>query len=566
MTQYDLKITGGTLYDGTGNSPIEGDLAIKNGKIAAIGNAPGSAAETIEANGMIVSPGFVDIHTHYDAQVMWDRMMTISPWHGVTTVVMGNCGFGVAPTHPEHRGLIMRTLENVEGMSLKALETGLGYDWPFETFEQYMDTIERRGTAINVGALIGHTPIRIYVMGEDATERPATESEIAQMRALVRRGLDAGAVGFATSKAVTHVGYNGKPVPSRAAELAEIKALASVLGEKREGVMQVTVGRELFLREFEEIASAIHRPITWTALLAGMQGGGATDHRALLAGSQKLCEQGLEVIPQVTCRPLNFEFQYKAPFLFESMSLFRPISQADFEGKKKIYADPEFRKAFKERAGVEGKGPFANRWNNTVISYCPTEPALEERNLAEVARERGADPIDLSLDLALATNLEARFRMAIMNNVEDDVAELLVAKNTVLGLSDAGAHASQLCDACFSTYLLGRWVREKRAIEMERAIWMLTARPAEVFGITDRGRLSPGLAGDVTIFDPDKVGASKLRRVYDLPAGQDRLVADAAGIEAVIVNGRTIRRRGEDQIAAEGPLPGRLLRHGRATK
>ena len=564
MAEYDLKITGGTIYDGTGTAPIEGDVAIQDGRIAAVGKAAGSAHQTIEAKGRIVAPGFVDIHTHYDAQVMWDRMMTISPWHGVTTVVMGNCGFGVAPTRPEHRGLIMRTLENVEGMSLKALETGLGYDWPFETFEQYMDAIENRGTAINLGALIGHTPIRLYVMGEDATERPATEGEIAQMRSLVARGLDAGAVGFATSKAVTHVGYSGKPVPSRAAELAEIKSLASVLGEKREGVMQVTVGRELFLREFAEIAAEIHRPITWTALLAGMQGGGI-DHRSLLAGSQKLCEQGLEVIPQVTCRPLNFEFQYKAPFIFESMTLFQPISAADFEGKKKIYADPEFRKAFKARAGVGGDGSFANRWDRTTIAHCPTEPALEERNLLEVANERGVDPIDLSLDLALASNLEARFRMAILNNVEDEVAELLAAKDTVLGLSDAGAHASQLCDACFSTYLLARWVREKRALTMERAIWMLTARPAEVFGITDRGRLAPGLGGDVTIFDPDKVGASKLRRVYDLPAGQDRLVSDAAGIDAVIVNGKVIRREGADQVSADGALPGKLLRHGRAS-
>ncbi|HTY54033.1 MAG TPA: amidohydrolase family protein [Candidatus Binataceae bacterium] len=566
MAEYDVKITGGTIYDGSGGAPIAGDLAIKDGKIAAIGKATGSASETIDAKGKVVSPGFVDIHTHYDAQIMWDRMMTISPWHGVTTVVMGNCGFGVAPTHPEHRGLIMRTLENVEGMSLKALETGLGYDWPFETFEQYMDEVERRGSAINVGALIGHTPIRIYVMGEDATERPATEAEIARMRELVRRGLDAGAVGFATSKAVTHVGYNGKPVPSRAAELAEIKALASVLGEKREGLMQVTVGRELFLPEFEQIAAEIHRPITWTALLAGMQAGPNADHHTLLKNSQKLCERGLEVIPQVTCRPLNFEFQYKAPFIFESMSLFRPVSEADFEGKKKLYADPEFRKAFKARAGVDGKSPFANRWDHTVISQCASEPALEERNLAEVARERGVDPVDLSLDLALATNLEARFRMAIMNNVEDDVADLLAAKDTVLGLSDAGAHASQLCDACFATYLLGRWVREKRAIKMERAIWMLTARPAEVFGISDRGRLVPGLAGDVTIFDPDKVEAGPLRRVYDLPAGQDRLVSDAAGIEAVIVNGKIIRREGQDQVAADGPLPGKLLRHGRASR
>lgn len=559
---YDLKITGGTICDGTGNPGRSGDVAIKDGKIAAVGEAKGKAAETIEAKGRVVAPGFVDIHTHYDAQVMWDRMMTISPWHGVTTVVMGNCGFGVAPTRPEHRGLIMRTLENVEGMSLKALEKGLGYEWPFESFEQYMDTIEGRGTAINVGALVGHTPVRMYVMGEEATERQATEAEVAQMQDLVRRAMKAGAVGFATSKSPTHVGYSGKPVPSRMSDFDEIKALASAMGENGHGIMQATIGRELFLREFADIAQAIHRPITYTALLAGMTGPGG--HRGALEASQKLCDQGLEVIPQVTCRPLNFEFQFKAPFIFESMRVFAPVSAADFEGKKKIYADPEFRRAFKAKAGMGSSGSFANRWDRTVISYCPTEPALDERNLLEVARERGVDPIDLALDLALKSELEARFRMSILNNVEDEVAELLAGKHTVLGLSDAGAHASQLCDACFTTYMLGRWVREKRAISMERAIWMLTARPAEVFGITDRGRLLPGLAGDVTIFDPDKINASKLRRVYDLPAGQDRLVADAEGIDAVIVNGTVIRRDNNDQVGVEGALPGRLLRHGRA--
>src|ERR1700758_1881681 len=251
--EYDLKITGGTIIDGTGSPARDGDVAIKDGKIAAVGEAPGKAAATIEAHGRVVAPGFVDIHTHYDAQILWDRMMTISPWHGVTTVVMGNCGFGVAPTRPEHRGLIMRTLEKVEGMSLDALEAGLSYEWPFETFEQYLDAIEKRGSAINVGALIGHPPTRLYVMGEESVERPAGEAEIGRMREIVRRGIRAGAVGFATSKSPTHVGYSGKPVPSRKAEMGEITALAGVLAEEKSGVIQATVGRELFLKEFADL-------------------------------------------------------------------------------------------------------------------------------------------------------------------------------------------------------------------------------------------------------------------------------------------------------------------------
>lgn len=360
---YDLKITGGTIYDGTDTPGRIGDVGIKDGKIAAVGEAKGKAAETVEAKGKVVAPGFVDIHTHYDAQVMWDRMMTISPWHGVTTVVMGNCGFGVAPTRPEHRGLIMRTLENVEGMSLKALETGLGYEWPFESFEDYMDTIERRGTAINLGALVGHTPVRLYVMGEEATERSATADEVAQMKVLVRRALDAGAVGFATSKSPTHVGYSGKPVPSRMSDFDEIRSLASAMGEAGHGIMQATIGRELFLREFAEIAREIHRPITYTALLAGMNGPGG--HRGPLEASQKLCDEGLSIIPQVTCRPLNFEFQFKAPFIFESMSLFAPVSAADFEGKENLR-----RPGIPPRVQVQGGRGLARGVRQPMGSHC----------------------------------------------------------------------------------------------------------------------------------------------------------------------------------------------------
>jgi len=562
--EFDLVIRGGTLVDGTGREAVRGDLGIRDGRIAALGAVTGGAARTLDAGGLVVAPGFVDIHTHYDAQVMWDRMLTISPWHGVTTVVMGNCGFGVAPTRPEHRGLVMRTLEKVEGMSLAALESGLGEAWPFETFPQYLDAVERRGTAINVAVLLGHTPLRLYVMGEAATERAATPDEVARMQALVREAVDAGAIGFATSKASTHVGYAGRPVPSRLAEFGEIEALARALGEAGRGILQATVGRDLFFKEFEALARTTGRPVTWTALLAGMMGPGS--HRDLLEKSRALTRQGLSVVPQVACRTLNFEFQFKEPFLFEGMSVFRPAAAADPAGKARVYADPEFRRAFKESFDRPRPGAvFAGlSWARTWISWCPSDPSLEERVVSEVAAERGVHPVDLALDLALATNLEARFRMAVFNHDEDEVAELLGEPTTVLGLSDAGAHASQLCDACFSTHLLGHWVREKGSIALPEAVRMLTSRPAEVFGVSDRGRLAVGLAGDVTVFDPATVGASALRRVYDLPAGADRLVADASGIEAVVVNGTIVRRSGRDAIAPDGPLPGALLRNGAA--
>ena len=559
---YDLRISGGTLVDGSGATARPGDVGIKDGRVVALGEARGSAAQELDARGRVVAPGFVDIHTHYDAQILWDRMCSISPWHGVTTVVMGNCGFGVAPTRKEHRDLILRTLEKVEGMSLDALHSGLGSEWPFETFPQYLDAIEARGSGINVGVLVGHTPVRMYVMGEDSTEREASADEIVKMQRVVKEAIAAGAVGFATSKAATHVGYEGRPVPSRLAALDEIRALARPLGELGRGVVQATVGSGLFFEEFTAIANETGRNVSWTALLAGMMGPGS--HRGLLERSAAILKGGAGVYPQVSCRPLNFELTLKEPFIFESMSLFKPISAGDLESKKKIYADPAFRRAFRERAGPGSQGTFGARWESVVITHCPSEPELEERPLLAVARERGVDPIDLLCELSLANGLEARFRMGVLNTDEGEVEELLTHPDTVLGLSDAGAHASQLCDACFSTHLLSRWVRERRALSLERAVQMLSSRPAQIFGIRDRGLLAVGRPADVVVFDADTVGAGPLRRVRDLPGGADRLVADAVGIDAVVVNGTILRRDGKDALSATGPLPGRILRGGAA--
>jgi len=557
---YDLLIRGGTILDGSGAPGFQGDVGIRDGRVVALGEADESARETLDAEGRVVAPGFVDIHTHYDAQVLWDRMLSISPWHGVTTVVMGNCGFGVAPTRPEHRELVLRTLEKVEGMSYDALGAGLGEQWPFETFPEYMDAVEERGTAIHVGVLVGHTPVRLYVMGEEATEREATADEVARMRAIVSEALEAGAVGFATSKAPTHVGWQGRPVPSRLAHLDEIRALAGALGERGAGILQATLGRGLFVDEFSTIASETGRPISWTALLAGAAGKGW--HRGVMERTGEQQRKGLEVVPQVSCRALNFEFQWKEPFPFESMGLFSPVSSADFEGKLRIYADGDFRRKFAESTGSGLGVALANWWERTQIATSPSDASLEERALVDVARERGVHPVDAALDIGLESKLEARFRTAIMNTDEEDVAELLTDPRTVLGLSDAGAHASQLCDACFSTHLLGHWVRDKGVLSLPEAVRMLTSRPAEVFGLTDRGRLTPGAPADVVVFDPETVGASPLQRVYDQPAGADRLISQANGIDAVIVEGSVLRRGGEDALDPDGELPGRLLRGG----
>lgn len=558
---YDLKITGGLIVDGTGAPGRVGDVGIRNGRIVALGSAPGRAEREIDATGRVVCPGFVDIHTHYDAQVLWDHLLSISPWHGVTTVVMGNCGFGIAPVRPDHRQLLVQTLEKVEGMSGAALREGLG-DWGFETFPQYLDLVERRGTAINVAALIGHTPLRLYVMGEEATEREARPEEVEAMRRIVQEALEAGALGLATSKLQAHVGFGGRPVPSRAAQFGEVRTLASALKDAGHGMLQTTLGPGLLLEQLEQLATETGASISWSALLAG-SAFGKSGHRAQLAKSDELAARGLRIAPQVTPRPLNFEFQFKEPTILEGMSFFKPVAAADFRGKVALYRDPAFRTQFRERwdnAWPELKRAFEQI---AIVEFAP-ERALEERLLADVAAERGVHAVDLALDLALATELEARFRMPLANHDEDQVQELLTNPNMVLGLSDAGAHASQLCDACQATHLLGRWVREKKVLKLEEAVRMLTSRPAEVFGIRDRGTLAIGMPADVVVFDPETVAAGPLRRVNDLPAGEPRLVSDALGIEAVVVNGVLVREHGEDALQSTDRMPGRLLRNGRA--
>ena len=554
---YDLKISGGTIIDGTGAARRTGDVGIKDGKVVALGDAPAEATRTIDATGKIVCPGFVDIHTHYDAQILWDPLVSCSPWHGVTTIVMGNCGFSVAPTRPEHRDLIMRTLENVEGMSVEALRAGLG-DWPFETFPQYLDALEASGCSVNMAAMIGHTALRMYVMGEESTEREATTEEIATQRRLVTEALEAGALGFATSRAATHVGYEGRPVPSRLADPAEIIEIAQALGDAG-GMMQATVGRGLSHDEFATIAENTGANVSWTALLAGARGPGS--HRAELARAAEIAERGLPVYPQVAVQPIQFEMSWKAPFIYEALSCFKPVSAGDLETRKQYYADADWRSEFKEKAGNGGK--IGDRWARTEISWLPPHPELEGRNVQELADEAGQDPVDYVLDLALDAELDMRIVQDVLNHDRDEIDELLHDPNTVIGLSDAGAHASQLCDAKYSTEFLSTFVRERQSFDLEQAVHMLTQRPAQVFGITDRGTLAEGGHADVVVFDADEVGHLGKRRVNDLPAGADRLISDAKGIQAVVVNGTVIREDGNDTVSPDGPLPGKLLRNGR---
>ena len=555
---HDLKITGGTIVDGTGKPGYAGDVAIKDGRIVALGAVSGEAAATIPAAGRIVSPGFIDIHTHYDAQIVWDPTLSVSPSHGVTSVIMGNCGFSIAPTRPDRRDLILRTLERVEGMSLEALRTGVRPDWPIDSFPAYLDAIERRGVLVNVGAHVGHTPVRLFVMGEDAVRRAATMDEIKAMARLVLEATEAGAVGFTTSMTKTQFAYDGHPIPSRVADWTEVEMLIAAAAEGGGGTIQNSPGSLEAVEVFSLLAGKYDLAYTWTAILAGLDGPGS--HRRFLDEAHKRRGRGLRVYPQTSPQPQQFEFSFDAPIVFDRNDLFARTRKTDRAGRLDIYRDAAFRRAFK---GVvfEGFDVMLNGWaERTVITHAPTDPSLNERTLAAAAAERRVDPIDLALDLSIESDLRARFRLAVVNFDEKEVGEILNDPVGVVAFSDAGAHTSQLCNANYTTHILEHWVRETGTLKLEQAIWMLTGRPAEVMGLKDRGQLAVGARADIVVFDKDRVGSGPLRRTSDLPAGADRIVADAIGIDAVIVNGTVIRRAGAPTLQAGARLPGHLLR------
>lgn len=542
-----VLLRGAKVVDGTGAPGRVADVALDGDRIVAVGEASEASvrrAAVVDLDGLVLAPGFVDVHTHFDAQVLWDPDLTPSCWHGVTTVIAGNCGFGIAPTRAEHRRLIARTLENVEGMSVEALEAGI--QWTFETFPEYLATLDRSPKRLNVGAMIGHTPLRLYVLGDEAAERPATRAEVGRMRHLVFEAMLAGAVGFATSKASTHSGAVGKPVPSRLADFDEVRGIADALKNVGRGIIQVASGPGLSLEECAALSEETSRPVTWTALLAGMK------DRPASAALQRQSNLGGELWPQIACRPIVMQVDLSDPFPFASAPAFKEILAQPRERRAGLYADPGWR----ERARRDVGEKFGAFWDRTTVQETERHPELiNGPAMSQVAAERGVHPLDVMLDLALEGR--TRFRMVLLNDDDDDeIAGLLRDERTLLALSDAGAHASQLCDACFSTYLLEHWVREVGALSLEQAIWRLTGHPSQVFRLEGRGRLAPGFAADLVAFDPDTVGVEELERVWDLPAGADRLIARSRGIEAVWVNGTPIRLAGKD---LDGAWPGVLI-------
>ncbi|MFN8037150.1 MAG: amidohydrolase family protein [Acidimicrobiia bacterium] len=541
----DIVIRGGTVYDGSGAPGRVADVAIADGVIREIGRDLRGEHE-LDASGCAVTPGFIDIHTHYDAQVFWDPALRPSSYHGVTTVVAGNCGFTIAPTRPEHHETIVYTLENVEDMDPATLIAGVV--WEFETFPEYLDAVRRRGTDLNFTAYIGHSALRLYVMGDAAYERAATAEETERMAQLVREGIAAGAAGFSTSFSYAHRGVDGKPVPSRFADRAEVEALFLAADDAGRGVVLFTPGDQCSYEDAYEWATRIGRPITYPLFATPN-----SRHRETVDLHDRGLAGGARVWPQVTPRPLTMQFTMADAYNLNTGQVFGELLKVSRPVRLAAYRDAEWRAL--AAADLE-KSQMKPRWETFEISETQKFPELQGRRVSDVARERGVTPLDVMCELALAEDLGTRFRAYIANDETDAVGDLIGHDQVALGLSDAGAHVDQLCDAPLPTDLLGRWVRDLGVMPLERAVHKLTGEPADMFGFDRRGYLREGYWADVCVFDPATVGTGPTRRVRDFPAGGERLTAEEpSGVRHVLVNGVPIRRDGA-QLDVRDARPG----------
>lgn len=541
----DIVIRGGTVFDGTGAPGRVADIAITGRVISAIGSGLAGERE-LDASGCAVAPGFIDIHTHYDAQVFWDPALRPSSFHGVTTTVAGNCGFTIAPTRPEHHETIVHTLENVEDMDPATLMAGIA--WEFETFPEYLDAVGRRGTDLNFTAYIGHSALRLYVLGDAAYERSATAAEVSRMCTLVKEAIAAGAAGFSTSFSFAHRGVDGKPVPSRFADRDETAALFRAADEAGKGVVLYTPGEQCTYAEAYDWAARIGRPIMYP-LFATPNG----KHREQFALHDDGLARGARVWPQVTPRPLTMQFTMADAYSLNTGRVFGELLKVSRAVRIAAYRDPEWRAL---AADDLEQSPMKPRWDTFEISESNRFPELQGRRVVEVARERGVRPLDVMCELALAEDLETRFRAYIANDEPEAVAGLLTHDHVALGLSDAGAHIDQLCDAPLPTDLLGTWVRDRGVMPLERAVHKLTGEPARMFGFARRGELREGNFADVCVFDPETVGTGPTRRVRDFPADAERLTAEEpTGVRHVLVNGTPIRAD-EQQLDVSTRRPG----------
>ena len=553
----DLVFRDALVVDGTGAEPVRVDVAVDAGRIVGVGpHLEVTAARTVDASGLALMPGIVDSHTHFDAQITWDPTVRPSPALGVTTAVIGNCGFTIAPCRPADRELTMRNLTQVEGMSIEALRAGI--DWGFETFPEYMAQLKKRGSAVNVAAYVGHSSVRTYVMGADAAKRSATRAEIAQMQALVREAMAHGAVGFASSTSPAHNGEGGSPMPSRLASDEEMAALVGAMGEGGRGVYMLTKGGHTPMPFLESLAAATDRPVMVAALLHNSVNPGAVfaDLDAIAAAN----ERGHRLLGQVSCCPLTMDFTLASPYPVEGLVSWKPALGLAGEALKRVLADPAFRDGVRaELCTPTTFRLFNSEWDKVhVVEVAKPENARhEQRSLFEIARDEGRDPLDAMLDLAVDEDLRTVFTAQLLNSDQDAVGRMLNHPHSIVSLSDAGAHLTFFNDAGFGLHLLGHWSRDVGAMSLAEAVRRLTSHPASVLGLQDRGTIRVGAAADLLLFDPKIVGRGPKRRVHDLPAGAARLTTDAIGVHGVWVNGAQVADA--SGLVEPTPLAGELL-------
>jgi N-acyl-D-aspartate/D-glutamate deacylase len=535
----DLLIRGATVYDGTGAPGRIADVAVKDGRIA----APGPAHETLDAGGLALMPGIVDVHTHYDAQATWDPKLSPSPALGVTTAIMGNCGFGIAPCPAPLRETVLKNLSVVEGMDLNALLTGTR--WEFESFPEYLDALDRNRPYANVGVLAGHSTIRSAVMGEDASHRKQpTPAELRRMQDIVREALKAGAAGFASSFSPNHSGWGGRAMPSTICEDEELRALIEPLKDAGRGVFVVASGARATPEYLEAIAADTGRPTFMVTVLTMYTDSDPGRAMTYYERCSEALRRGREVYIHANCQPLSFDFTLREPYPFMALAAFDRVKAAKPDELPGIYADAAFRRDFRESLKNPQSGVlFSGDWSKVEVDGVP---------LPQLAG--GKDPLDLFCDQPLDTQMIAK----LFQNDDAGVAPLLRHEAGVIALSDAGAHLVYFCDAGFGLHFLAHWVRETGAFAIEEGVRRLTSDPARKYRIPDRGEIRPGAWADLVLFDPQTVGVSNLRRVKDLPGGGARMIREPTGVHGVWVNGVRVHDGRDYAVLARGP--GQVLR------
>ncbi len=563
--QYDLLIKNGTVVDGSGLPRFQADVAIAGGKIAAIGKIREGAKEIIDAEGHVVSPGFVDGHTHMDAQVFWDPLGTCSCWHGITSVVMGNCGFSLAPCSEEDKLLVMRNLERAEDISPEAMEAGIKWSWT--TYPEYLDAVERLPKGINYSAYIGHSALRTYVMGERAFTEEATPDDLEAMKREVRSAIQAGAAGFTTSRTRNHQTPDGQPVASRLATWDEVRQLVGVLGELNSGVFEIA-GEDTGLNP-ERIQDYCNRlkalavdtgvPVTFGMFSAPK----APDYwRPFFALADETAEAGGRMFIQVHSRPISVLQSFESVTSFDKLPVWRDIRKRPLAEQEAALRNPEIRRKLVQSAnqppqeGTRAVGAEARAANFKWLFPILDRAVPPYQSVAEIAAERNQDPVETYIELALEKRLKRFFMQPLTNTHEPSTLEMMQHPRSVVTFSDSGAHVSQIMDSSLQTHLLSYWVREQEALTLEDAVHQLSFVPASHWKLAGRGLLREGWNADVVIFDPQTVEPQVPELTYDLPAGARRLKQKANGFLATIVNGEVVLRNNEHT----GALPGQLLR------